>query len=137
MTQFAFNIIIFNILQFFFIDCHLVLSLKYLPVYKSNYSTPIEIMRSTVITKLYANIEIGTPKQIIEIPLDFKSSDFYISDNPIKDFEKKSELFSDLKFYNLLKSSSRFPQEDIYFSGLNFVMGEYSVESFFLNNSKY
>ena len=137
MTQNVLNIFIFNILQFFFIDCHLVLSLKYLPVYKSNYSTPIEIMRSTVITKLYAIIEIGTPKQIIEIPLDFKSSDFYISDSPIKDFEKKSELFSDLKFYNLLKSSSRVPQEDVYFSGLNFDIGEYSVESFFLNNSKY
>lgn len=137
MTQNVLNIFIFNILQFFFIDCHLVLSLKYLPVYKSNYSTPIEIMRSTVITKLYAIIEIGTPKQIIEIPLDFKSSDFYISDSPIKDFEKKSELFSDLKFYNLLKSSSRVPQEDVYYNGLNFNIGEYSVESFFLNNSKY
>ena len=136
MIQIVFNIFIFNILQFIFIDCHLVLSLKYLPVYKSNYSTPIEIMRSIVITKLYANIEIGTPKQIVEIPLDFKSSDFYISDNPIKDFEKKSELYSDLKFYYLSKSSSRVPQEDIYFSGLNFNIGEYSLESFFLNNSK-
>ena len=134
--QNVFNFFIIYILQFIFIDCHLVLSLKYLPVYKSNYSTPAEIMRSIVITKLYANIEIGTPKQIIEIPLDFKSSDFYISDNPIKDFEKKSELFSELKFYYLLNSSSRVPKEDIYFSGLNFEIGEYSVESFFLNNSK-
>ena len=137
MTHFLYTIFIFNILLFFFIDCHLILSLKYLPVYKSNYSNPMEKMRSTVITKLYVTIKIGTPKQIVEIPLDFKSSDFYVSDNPIKDFAKKPDLFSELKFYYLLNSSSRVPQEDIYFSGLNFNMGEFSVESFYLNNSKY
>ena len=137
MTKIIFNFFIINILQFIFVDCHLTLSLKYLPLYKSNDSSPMEIMRNIVITKLYASIEIGTPKKIIEIPLDFDSSDFYISDNPIKDFQKKPELFSELKFYNIQYSSSRVPQEDIYFQGLNFDLGEYSIESFFLNNSKY
>ena len=128
---------LFNTLLFIYNDCHLIIPLKYYPIYKYNYSDPTEIMQTLVSTKVYAIIEIGTPKKIIEVSIDFDSSDFYISDNPIENFEKNQKLFSDLNFYSSSESSSRIPLEDVYFDGNNFYFGEYSTESFYFNNSKY
>ena len=125
------------ILLFIYNDCHLIIPLKYYPIYKYNNSNPAEILQTIVSTKVYAIIEIGTPKKTIEIPIDFDSNDFYISDNPIKEFENNPKLFSDIKFYNSLESSSRIPLEDVYFDGNNFNLGEYCRESFYLNNTKY
>ena len=50
-------------------------------------------MQTFVSTKVYAIIEIGTPKKTIEIPIDFDSNDFYIPDNPIKEFENYPKLY--------------------------------------------
>ena len=124
-------------LLFNYIDSYLIIPLKYFPTYKYNYSNPSQIFQSIVSTKVYASIEVGTPKKEIEIPLDFNSNDFYISDNPEQTFAENEKLFSDIKFYSGLNSSSRIPLEDIYLDGNNFYLGEYSMESFYFNNSKY
>ena len=130
-----------NIIILFFlykdIDCQLIIPIKYFPIYKYNYSNPSQIMQTIVSTKVYGSLEIGTPKKEIELPIDFNSNDFYISDNPIDFFEEKENLFSDIKFYSSLNSSSRIPLEDIYLDGNNFDLGEYSLESFFFNDKKY
>ena len=128
---------IIYIYLFTFYNSYLIIPLKYFPLYKYNYSTPSEIMQTIVATKIYSTIEMGTPKKPVEIPLDFSSNDFYISDNPIQKFSEKEELFSDLKFYNTDQTSSIVPVEDIYFQGDNFQMGQYSKESFYFNNTKY
>ena len=136
------NIFILTIYLFFYSYCYLMIPLKYYPVYKYNNSDPSDTMQSIVSTKLYSKIDIGTPKRQIEIPLEFKSNDFYISDNPKIDFEnygqgKKLKLYSEIKFYDSSYSSSRIQIEDIYLNGNNFDMGEYCTESFFFNDSKY
>ena len=87
-----------NLLLFLDNDCHLIIPLKYYPIYKYNNSNPAEIMQTIVSTKVYAIIEIGTPKKTIEIPIDFDSNDFYISDYPIKEFENNLNYSQILNF---------------------------------------
>ena len=131
------NYFLYHIFFFIYIDCQLIIPLKYFPVYKYNYSNPSETMKTIVVTKAYATIEIGTPKQTIQIPLDFSSNDFYISENPIKDFNQRQNLFSDIKFYNAnITSYSRVSLDDVMYDGDNFNLGEYCRESFYFNNQK-
>ena len=102
------NILIVLTIFFLLADCYLILPLKYYPLYKNNNSTePEEMMQAFVSTKIYAEIDIGTPRQKIEIPLDFNSNDFYIADSAEKIFAEKPKLFSDIKFYVL--SNSNYP----------------------------
>ena len=128
--------IIFS-LFFSFIQCLLIIPLKYLPIYKINNSTHSDIYNSIINTKLYAKIELGIPKQNIEIPLDFESNDFYISDINFINNDSKVELYPDIKYYDSYKSISLFPLEDIYLDGNNFYLGEYSKEIFYFNETKY
>ena len=123
-------------LCFHLIYCYIMIPLKYLPIYKNiNYSHS-EIYNSIINTKLYAEIELGIPKQNIEIPLDFNSNDFYISDIHFKNFDSNDKYFSDIKFYNSSKSISLFSLEDIYLDGNNFYLGEYSKDLFYFNETK-
>ena len=124
-------------LFFSFIQCFLIIPLKYLPIYKINNSTHSDIYNSIINTKLYAKIELGIPKQNIEIPLDFESNDFYISDINFKNNDSKVELNPDIKYYDSYKSISLFPLEDIYLDGNNFYLGEYSKDIFYFNDTKY
>ena len=126
---------IFPFLFFHYIYCYLEIPLKYLPIYKCTNSTPNDIYNSIINIKLYTELSVGTPKQSIEIPLDFTSNDFYISDNPIEYFNKNNNLFSNIHFFDSTKSISLFPLEDIYLDGNNFYLGEYSQDVFYLNNN--
>ena len=56
------------ILQFLFFNnvfCYLEIPIKYLPIYQSINSNSQDIYNSIINTKLYAELEIGTPKQNI------------------------------------------------------------------------
>jgi len=126
-------------LSFFLYNCQLKIPFKYFPVYNYNYSSPSQIMESIIQQKLYANIEIGTPKKTIQIPLFFNSNDFYISDCPKKEFE--SGTFSDLKFYNQSDSTTHEDLDDYddYYSynGELFEMATYHKDRFYFNNNNY
>ena len=126
-------------LSFFLYNCQLKIPFKYFPVYNYNYSSPSQIMESIIQQKLYANIEIGTPKKTIQIPLFFNSNDFYISDCPKKEFE--SGTFSDLKFYNQSDSTTNEDlddYEDYYaYNGELFEVATYHKDRFYFNNNNY
>ena len=129
---------IFNI-AFFLSNCQLKIPLKYYPIYNYNNSSPSSIFENFIQQKIYANIEIGTPKQSIEIPLFFNSNDFYISDNPKSQYEPQK--FSNLKFYNS-NDSITFDDlengEDFYsYNGELFEMAYYQKDVFYFNNESY
>ena len=127
---------IFSFIFFSGVYCYLIIPLKYLPIYNINNSSHSEIYNSIINTKIYAQIEMGIPKQSIEIPLDFNSNDFYISDILFKSSNNK--LYnSNIKYYNSSISISLFPLEDIYLDGNNFYLGEYSKDIFYFNDTKY
>ena len=102
-NKFSKLLIVLNII-IYFSNCQLKIPLKYFPYYKYNDSTPSTIFLGLVKQQLYANIEIGTPKRTIQIPLVFDSNDFYIADSPKKEYP--SDRFNDLMFYNSTSSSS-------------------------------
>ena len=72
---------IYNEYSIITIKLYIIIPLDFIPVFKFNETNSSHIMRNVVYTKAYSNIEIGMPKQMIQIPLDFESNDFYISEN--------------------------------------------------------
>ena len=127
-------------LLYYILNCQLTIPLTYFPFYKYNSSTPSTIMTYIVNQRLYANIDIGTPRNTIQIPIVFNSNDFYIGNDPLKSFPENR--FTDLKFYN---SNSTTLEEVIddgtgeYYSynGELFEAGTYNRDNFYFNNQIY
>ena len=137
-NKFSKLLIVLNII-IYFSNCQLKIPLKYFPYYKYNDSTPSTIFLGLVKQQLYANIEIGTPKTTIQVPLAFESNDFFIADSPKNEYE--SDRFNDLMFYNSTSSSSYYgdeDQEDYYsYQGDLFQVATYQKDIFYFNNEKY
>ena len=112
--------IIILIINSFEINSQIKIPLKYYPYYKYDNSTPSSIMKGIIYTKLYANLELGTPKQTIEIPLQFYSNDFFISDDPAYHFGLEPERFSKLKYFYKSSTHSLENIEKNYLNGDNF-----------------
>ena len=88
---------------------------------------------------MYANIEIGTPKRTIQIPLAFNSNDFYIADSPQAQYE--SDRFIDLMFYNATSSSTYEDDEDeeeyYSYNGELFEIASNQKDKFYFNDKEY
>ena len=124
-----------KIIKYFFIlhlfysisNCQLTIPLTYFPVNKYNNTTPTEIMKSLILQRVYANIDIGTPRQTTQLPLIFDSNDFYIGYAPLKSLPEGR--FRDMKCYNYNSSTlneTDMDSEDYYsYNGDMFVFGTY------------
>ena len=132
------HVLLFFLLFFLLsINCQIKIPLKYYPIYKYDNSTPSSIIKGFLHTKLYTNIEIGTPKRLIQIPLEFYSNDFYISDNPKYQFSQEPEKFSDLKLYDKSSSTSSKTLEKNYLQGDNFYYADYDQDIFYIDNTTF
>ena len=113
--------------------------LTYFPINKYNYSSPSEIMKNIVEQQLYINIDVGTPKKTIQLPLIFDSNDFYIMNQPLKDMPENR--FSDMKVYDTNSSTLEEVdqgREDYYcYNGDMFDFGIYHTDNFYFNNQTY
>lgn len=116
--------------------CYIIIPLDFIPIYKNKENTPSLIMRNLVYTKVYADIEIGTPKESIQIPLNFESNDFYISQNPKEQFLKDPEKWNDLKFYNFNNSNTFKIVEEKEYNGDNFLLSKYYKDFFNFNEER-
>ena len=116
------------------INCQIILPINFIPIFKINETTPSLIMRNLVNIRAYANLEIGTPKQFIQLPLDMDSNDFYISENGEYEFLNQPEKFSDIKFFNHNNSKSCDKIEEKEYKGDNFYTGIYYKDNFYFNN---
>ena len=92
---------IFIIYYIFFllpIFCTIVIPIKYVEDSSQSVNTPREIMTYYMKQKINIKLEIGTPRQEIEIPLGFSVSDFYIVDKThLRTSTIKNKLFDDKK----------------------------------------
>ena len=104
------TIILVLISLIFKVNSQLKIPLTYFPKYKYNTSSVDNIMNNIIFQRIYANIEIGTPKKTIQIPLLFDANEFFIGDNPANHFDK--DYFKDLKFYDVEKSETCQKEED-------------------------
>ena len=134
-SQILKKIFIYNLL-FLLFNCQLKIPLNYFPIHKYNNSSPSLTMRNIIQQKVYANLEIGTPKKTIQIPLNLDSNDFFIVDSGDADF--KPDYFSDIKFYDSSSSTSWIDlEEGDYKHADDFDMASYYKEIFYFNNQQY
>ena len=92
-----------------YMDCRVIIPFKYLQEKKLEIQTPKEIMSVFMNQKIYINIELGSPKQEIQIPIKFKENLLYI----LNEASSKGNSISN-KIYAQTKSSSfKFISEDM------------------------
>ena len=136
----------FQFIKTFFIFCILIISsysqikipLKYYPVNNYDNSSPASRLQNIIQQELYANIEIGTPKRTIQIPLTFDSNDFYIVDISRYNDESNTNKYRDIKFYDSSSSTTFtfFEGESYDYTGDDFQLGSYTQDIFYFNNKK-
>ena len=121
-------------LLFIAINCRVIIPFKYLKEQTSNLQTPKEIMTVYMNEKIYINLELGTPKQEIQIPLTFKEDIIYILNKE----SSKINSITDEKYENEKSSTFKTISEDMeYDYNYNFNLFQYCTEIFyFLENSK-
>ena len=116
-------------------NCQIILPLTYFPKYKYNYSTPLEIMKNLLRNKIFADIDIGTPRKTAQLSLAFGSNDFYIGELGYM----SKDRFTDLKFYNVNSTSKKelVDDEDYVGYGEIFYMGYLNSDFFYFNDKSY
>ena len=99
MSDSVLNQLLILLLFSLFLEINTVLRipLTYYPIHKYNDSTPSTIIDNIIAQKLYANIDIGSPRTTINVQLLFDTNEFFIVDNPKNTYDKRD--FNDLKFY--------------------------------------
>ena len=132
LNQIYFYIII--IILLFNMNCQIKIPFKYYPVYKYDNSTPSTIIKGLVYMKIYANIELGTPKQSVQIPFQFYSNDFYISDDPTYRYSQEKDKFSNIKLFYKDNTTSLEIIEQNYLNGDNFYYSRYDRDIFYFEN---
>jgi hypothetical protein len=117
-------------------QCYVKIPLKYYPEKIHNETSPSNTMDNLVYQKLYSTLEIGSPKQLIQIPVTFETSDFYISKNEdiVNDYQLQSLK---IKLYNDKTSNSLKVLEDqgdnIYY-GVNFFLATKVKDIFYFGD---
>jgi hypothetical protein len=125
---------IFIFLLFIKFNCRIIIPFKYLPIKNYNLETPKEIMSKYISEKIYINLEIGSPKQEVQIPIKFDENILYIQNNA-KNNNITSKKFDDSKS-NTFKTISESVESD-YEHDLDFNMFHNCSDIFyFLENSK-
>ena len=118
------------------IYCFVKIPVKYYPYKVFNETNPSNIMHNIVIKNLYASIELGSPKQKIQIPISFETNDFYISKSYTKINDNKNELLN-LKYFDEESSNSiTYLDESNVYYGVNFFLGTKTKDLFYFGNKK-
>ena len=119
------------------INCYIKIPLKYIPTKEFNETNPSNILNSIISQKLYGSIEIGSPKQKIDVRIEFNSKNFYISKNDSSFHNLEKNLFYKLKIYNPHYSNSlKILEEGILFSDNILIMSSIAKDYFYFNNKK-
>ena len=119
------------------IYCYIKIPVKFYPSKIFNETEPSTILSNIIFNKLYASIEVGTPKQQIQLPIEFESNDFYISqydeiynDTYFKKFKLKSYRENSSKSFKYVDKS-----EEIYY-GTNFFLASIAKDTFYFGEEK-
>ena len=86
--------------------CYIIIPIKYISINELIENNPSNIINNILKKNLYGIIEIGSPKQTVDIRIEFDSNDFYISKNNSIIHKNDTNFFSKLKKYNSYKSNS-------------------------------
>ena len=133
-NKFLKNYFIFNIL-FLLSNSILKITLNFYPLDNKNFSEPSGIFEYYLDQMPYANFEIGSKRQKVQVPLKFDTNDFYIVDTKL--FEYKPKKFSGFKLYNSSNSETHKVVDENTISGYSFEMADYHKDDFYFNNKNY
>ena len=91
-------LLIYYLCLFSYLSCKIIIPFKYIWSGNLGDGSPQEIMNYYVKERININLEIGTPKQETEIPLDFIESDIYIVDKKsLREPKIKNKIFENEK----------------------------------------
>lgn len=116
------------------INCRVIIPFKYLQEKFSDIPTPKEIISSYMNEKIYITIELGSPKQEVQIPLTFNENMIYI-------LNQKSSVYNNItnKLFDNSKSTSfkRISEDMEYDYEYGYSIYQMCSDNFhFLKNSK-
>ena len=130
--------IIFSIYLFLLTitHCYIVIPIKYYPEKVFNETNPSNTMHNLIIQRLYATIELGSPKQTIQIPIEFNTNDFYISNSYTLRNDPKYDKFQ-LKYFNEEASTTlkQVEEQEVYY-GVNFLLASKQIDYFYFGDRK-
>lgn len=128
----------FNIIFLFFsliikIKCYIKIPFTYFPTKSYKEDNIKSIILSILDLKMFGLLEIGTPKQISHIPINFGSNTFFLPEKSSFHYEIKDNI----TLYDNRNSSSFLivKDEDIY-EGENFVDAYYANDIFYFGEQK-
>ena len=116
--------------------CYIKIPITYYPFYIKNFSSPSNIMQYYVDQRVYLNLEVGKPKRIIQIPLVFDTTNFYIVDSDM--FQNNTKQFSGYSLYDMSKSDSH--EQILYYDSFDcdyFQFASIDRDQFYFNNKNY
>ena len=129
-----FKLLLFNYCIIIYINCRVIIPFKYLEEKKLEMQTPKDIMTVFMNQKIYLNIELGTPKQEIQIPLKFNEHILYILNKQCS----KDNSITNLVYDETKSSSFKTISEELeYGTDFDFNLYQYCTDIFyFLEDSK-
>ena len=110
-------LLIYFLCLFSYTQCKVIIPIKYISQENPNGQTPKEIMNYYLKQTINLNMEIGSPKQEVQIPLGFQESDIYIVDQEhLREPSIKNKIFDNKKSssYNLLSTDIEYAYNDEY-----------------------
>ena len=133
-----FFFIFLQILFFNSINCYIKIPLKLYPCQIFNETNPSNTFSNMVMQQLYAQLEIGTPKQTISVPLEVEKNEFYITKFDSYISNEKYNAFNLQNFREESSSSFYYTNEDIdnVFYGTNFLLALSAKDLFFFGDKK-
>ena len=116
----------------------IIIPFQYLPHNIQSNDSPKEIFSSYLTEKIYLNITIGTPPQIVQIPLNFDEHVFYITQSSSA-IDKNSSYYQNYLIFNETKSNTYkiINQNDFnsYSNDYNIIFGSNSTDVFYFYDS--
>ena len=134
IRNFLKNYFLFNIL-FLLSNSIIKIPLNFYPKDNINFSDTSGVMEYYIDQLAYANFEIGSKRQKVQIPLKFDTNDFYIVDN--SSFEYDPKKFSGYKMYDSDSSETHYIIEEDLINGDAFELANYHKDDFYFNDKKY
>ena len=116
--------------------CYIKIPIKYYPEKIFNETNPTNTMHNLIMQRLYATLVLGTPKQNVQIPIEFSTNDFYISKSYIVKDDEKCNRFNIEYFNEELSTSLKNNQEEEVYYGVNFVLASKVKDYFYFDNKK-
>ena len=133
------KIIFFIFLQILSLSfCYIKIPLKYYPCQTFDESNPSNTFHNLVMQRLFARIEVGSPKQSIYFSLELEKNEFYLSRSDARVQSEKYDKYNLNNFKQDASSSLYFlegDQQEVYYS-TSFLLASKAKDLFFFGNQK-